>query len=994
MFPQFQYLLRAIICGVIFGFAQLVFGSEVSPWFVRAWLTEHGLPDNNVSSVAQAADGYLWVGTHNGLARFDGLQFTKIPLPAVAGRTDLLIRTLLVADDKTLWLAAEGGVVMQLSQDATNVFTSASGLSKYRPTALAQESSGAIWVGYTDGSACKIFRGTVKRFFNLPGNGICSLAADVAGQVWFARGGRISVFRTNQFVTLLALPETAVRLRAAKIGGMWICAGARILKFNEGSALVSAGQIVTDRGEADPTVVFEDRLGAVWIGTGTDGLFHFDGTKMVRADTSHREILDVNEDSEGSLWVGTGGGGLNRLRPRVLELQGLESGLPAESIRSVCEDDSTEIIWAVAQNGGLARFADGAWKNFSKAVGWPDARATCVTSDSKGGVWIGTYHGGLAHWQNGQFAFLQRRDGLASEIAHALLMDRQGNLWIGWESTNCLQCLQHGKFITFTQTPGSQTIRTLAEDAAGDIWAGTSDGYLFRANGDKLVDETTRTVSPPIPIRCLFAPPTGGLWIGYAGGGIGRLHDGKFARITTRNGLYDDGICLINADNAGSYWLGSDHGIFQVKENELEAVAAGRAEKVTSIVYGRDEMQPNLQAAYGFAPNSLRSRDGRLWFSTRTGIAVIRPDRVHANRIPPLVHIERVLVDGQSLNLVGEQRLRLPPKHHKVEFEIAALSFIAPENVRWKYRLDNLDDDWVEGGAQRSATYPQLPASSYNFRVIACNSAGVWNDAGAHLVVVVAPFFWQTWWFRSAALGVFTFGVVAVVRYVSFRRLRTRVSRLEQETALQRDRARIAQDLHDDLGASLTHIALLSELAQNDLDQQQQAKNHIDEIFRTARSITRSLDEIVWSVSPKNDTLDRFVAHLSTYALEVLRATGVRARLDWPEELPVLELPSEVRHHLYLAIKEALHNIVKHAGATEVWLRLRLTPTAATVIIEDDGRGFEPVSATAPDADGLANFRQRMDEVGGRCEQQSRPGHGTITTFTVPLKKQSSADEK
>lgn len=991
MSPRIKYFFHLLLWTVLSGVAPLPAATGVSPWFARTWLTEHGLPDNNVTGVAQSADGYLWVGTHNGLARFDGLQFDKIPLPVLAGRSELLIRTLLMVDNEQLWLAAEGGVVIRLSPNSTNVFTTADGLPNFRPMSMAQDLAGAIWVGYADGSACEIAHGAVKRFY-LPGSGTCSLAADAAGQIWFARAGRVGVFRTNQFVTRLTLPENTVRLQAAHAGGLWICAGLRLLKFAEGSPPVPVGQLTPARAGAEPTVLFEDRLGALWIGTSVDGLFHFDGKNVLPVDTSHSEILGLSEDREGSLWVGTGGGGLNRLRPRVLELEGVESGLPTESIRSVCED-ATGNVWATAQNGGLARYSDGAWKTLSAAEGWA-ARATCVAGDEQGGVWIGTYHDGLAHWQNGRFTVLQRRDGLAAEIAHALLPDRKGNLWIGWEATNCLQRWHNGEFTTFTQPPGSRTIRALAEDAAGEIWAGTSDGFLFRVHGDALVDETAHTVSPPMPIRCLYAPTNGGLWIGYAGGGLGRLHDGKFARVTTQRGLHDDGICSIMADGNGSLWLGSDHGIFQVKEQELEQVAAGERANLNSIVYGRDEMQPNLQAGYSYTPGALRSRDGRIWFATRTGLVVIHPERVRANRIPPLLHIERVSVDGRAQNLSGKTSLRLPPKHRKVEFEIAALSFVAPENVRWKYRLDDVDGDWLEGGAQRTATYPQLAAGPYRFRVIACNSAGVWNDAGAQFEFSVAPFYWQTWWFRLAAVAAFTFGVVAVVRYVSFRRLRTKLSRLEQETALQRDRARIAQDLHDDLGASLTHIALLSELAQNDFDQPPQAKNHIDEIFRTARSVTRSLDEIVWSVSPKNDTLDRFVAHLSTYAPEFLRAAGVRARLDLPEELPALQLPSEVRHHLYLAIKEALHNIVKHAGATEVWLRLRLAPASLTVIIEDDGRGFEPAATPAPDADGLANFRQRMSEIGGTCEQHSRAGCGTIMTFTVPLKNQRLTNEK
>ncbi len=956
-----------------------------SDWSLRVWQRDNGLPDNNVTGVAQSADGYLWVSTHNGLMRFDGVQFNHVSLPPVSGRSDLLIRSLLLVDGDTLWLAAEGGVVMQVAPKVTNVFTVADGLSNFRPMVLAHEKTGSVWIGYADGSACEIAAKKVKRYFNLPGTGPCWLTADVSGQIWFAKAGRVGVWRTNQFVTLLTLPESTVRLQAASNGGIWIAAGLRLLKFKEGGPPVNLGQIAPDRLGVEPSVLFEDRRGALWVGTTAGGLFQFDGTNAVAVDASHSDILSLGEDREGSLWVGTAGGGLGRLRLRVLELQGVESGLPAESIHSVCQD-AEGTIWATAQNGGLARCVDGVWKTFSRADGWPRVRATCVTDDGAGGIWIGTSHSGLAHWQNGEFTFLQRSNGLASEIIRALLQDRKGNLWIGLESTNCVQRLSQGRFTTYTQPPGSRTVRALAEDVAGEIWAGTFDGFLFRVDGDKLVDETAQTVSPPLPIRCLYAPTGGGLWIGYAGGGIGWLHDGKFGRVTLRQGLFDDGICSLIADDGGTLWVGSDHGIFQVNERELRQAAADEKNSVRSIVYGRDEALPNLQASYGFTPGAWCSRDGRVWLSMRTGLAMIHPGRVRANYIPPLVQIEQMTVDGQVENLVPGTVLRLPPQHRKVEFKIAVLSFIAPENARWKYQLEGVDNGWMDGGTPRVVIYSQLAAGSHRFRVIAANSAGVWNEKDATLAFFVAPFYWQTWWFRVAVVMAFTFGVAAVVRYVSFRRLHARLARLEQETALQRDRARIAQDLHDDLGASLTHIALLSELAQNDLAEPQQARRHIDDIFRTARTVTRSLDEIVWSVSPKNDALDRFVAHLSTYAPEFLRAAGVRARLDLPEDLPVLELPSEVRHHMYLVVKESLHNIVKHADATEVWLRLRLTADRLTIIVEDDGRGWEARQTPAPGADGLENFRRRMAEIGGHCDLSNRPAGGTILTFTVLLK--------
>jgi signal transduction histidine kinase len=446
------------------------------------------------------------------------------------------------------------------------------------------------------------------------------------------------------------------------------------------------------------------------------------------------------------------------------------------------------------------------------------------------------------------------------------------------------------------------------------------------------------------------------------------------------------------ADDGGGFWFASDHGIFQVRVSEIEAVAEGRAERVHSTVFGRDEGLSGLQAFYGYAPGAAKSRDGRLWFPMRTGLAVVNPRHVPANRVPPRLLIERGAVDGPVTQPNAAGRFVLAPGHHRLDVDFTAPTFVAPESIRFRYRVEEWDDDWIDGGTKRRASYSRLPAGDYVFRVTACNNAGIWNENGATCALTVLPFVWQRWPVRAAMLCVFTLGVIAAVRYVSYRRLRLKLSRLERETALQRERTRIAQDLHDDIGASLTHIALLSELAQKDFDKPLQAKGHMDQIFRSAQTVVRSLDEIVWTVNPKNNTLDLFIAYLCTYAPDYLRSAGIRCRLDVPVDVPTMPLPSEVGHHLYLVVKETLHNVVKHAAATQVWLRLRLAEETITLTIEDNGRGFQTHGKVPTDADGLGNLNRRLGEIGGQCEQRSEQrsehGKGTTTTFILPLKNQ------
>jgi len=365
--------------------------------------------------------------------------------------------------------------------------------------------------------------------------------------------------------------------------------------------------------------------------------------------------------------------------------------------------------------------------------------------------------------------------------------------------------------------------------------------------------------------------------------------------------------------------------------------------------------------------------------------------------------IEQMMVDGKALGGNGggvaaqsgtplETALRITPGEHEMEFSYTALSYAAPDKVRFRYKLEGLDDGWVEAGAKRSAQYGSLGPGDYCFRVVACNNDGVWNQQGAALGLRVLPHFWETWWCRSAA-GLMVFGgIFGVARFVTTRNLRRKLEQLKQQQAVEADRSRIARDIHDDLGSGLTQIMLQSALAGREPEQTQ---THLGQISSTARDLMRTMDEIVWAVNPENDTLDGLVTYLGKFAQEYLGVAGVRTRLDLPAQLPPHAVSAEARHSLFLAIKEVLHNVVKHSGATEVWFGLMVQPAHFTFVIQDNGRGFAaPSAVSAPGTDrvssghGLINLKNRLDLLGGRCTIKSSPGEGTRVELTAPASKE------
>jgi signal transduction histidine kinase/streptogramin lyase len=652
-------------------------------------------------------------------------------------------------------------------------------------------------------------------------------------------------------------------------------------------------------------------------------------------------------------------------------------------------------LWATTHSGLLIFRRGETWSTLSTDPRWPGGRASAVTADAAGAVWVGTRDRALHCWRDGRFSSWHEDDGLSSREIHALLVSTVGDVWIGQTGPDVVQRLRDGRLTTFEMPSDVRVIRAMVEDANGDVWIGSSKGRLVRISGDTVIDETGRTTGEPLSIRCLHATQDGGLWIGYADEGMGWLKDRRFAHLTSARGFPENNVSQILSDEQGWLWFAGDHGIFKARQRDLEALAERRIPRAHYVRYGQSNGLFSMEANCGDSPGALRSCDGRLWIPMRSALAVIHPDRLLEDLEPPVILLKRVAVDDETVASYGgvvpvrhgldlhdaKDALRLPPRHHRIDFEFTALSFGAPENARFRYRLEGYDDRWIDGGDQRSASFSRLAYGSYRFHVQACNSEGIWNERGAALAFVVSPFLWQTWWFRLAGLAVFTSFTAAVVRAVSLRRVRLKLRSLEQAAALDGERARIARDIHDDLGSRLTEVELL-------IDQAQRAPattpdGNMRQISSTVRRVGESLDEIVWAINPRHDTLPHLINYLGQCAIEFLETAGVRCRVDLPDEPPDDAVLPEVRHNLFLAAKEALNNVARHAQATEVWLRVSLSGGSLNVAIEDNGKGFSGNSSDAC-ADGLRNMRQRMEAVGGRLRIESGPGDGTRVLLTLP----------
>ena len=981
----------------------------------QTWQREQGLPQNSVRALAQTRDGYLWIGNDDGLARFDGVRF--VPIGMREGMPGGPVSKLFGDSRGALWIGTLGAGLTRHEAGQFTTYTLRDGLPSDTITALAEDSEGRLWIGTEAGlalwenghlttlAAAGQFRGKAIRTLFKDGRGTLWLGAQDAGIFHFLTGKFFPV--TDPSVeALLKDPHCVLVDQSLRI---WISAGDDFVLCREGDQW---RRYRIPRHLARPYVntLAEEPDGTVWAGSVSEGLFQFKGGTLAAFNAnqglSDNFVEALLVDREGSLWVGTGAG-LNRLRRGNLSVLAQNDGLGYGAVQGLAEI-APGVIWAGKPSDGLYQWEGRSFRrpNAELSRRYPEVNALLTARD--GSCWMACTRALLHFNHPGSNAVETATPALAGVNVSALAEDRAGGLWAGTRDGQ-LWLQRAGRWILQTNFQQTHALTAIVEDADGSLWLGTAGGglYQFKDGVRAHLDQSGGLLSNLI--RTLHRDAQGTLWIGTAGGGLSRWRDGRMKTFTTREGLRDNTISQILEDDLGRFWLGSNRGITCVNPRDLEALAEGRATTLYPQVFGRTDGMLSEECTGGFFPAGLKPQSGHLWFPTLKGIVVVNPRLNTVDVPPPRAVLEEVWMDGAEFpdfavqNFTGTPAaelksgtektalLRIPPGQHRLEFRYAGPSFCAPERIRFRYRLEGADPEWVEAGKERSAFYGPLPPGEYRFRVIACNSAGEWNEAGAELAFQVQPLLSQTWWFISLVgfglCALLVAGVGGVFRHLNKRKLQRHLAQLEAERALERERARIAQDLHDDLGSSLARISLLSGLVRADKDHPTQVETHAAKISQSADLTVRALEEIVWAVRPGSDTLQSLVEYIAHFANELFEGNATRCRLDFPHDLPALPLPPDVRHNIFLIVKEALTNALKHAGAHEVRITTKAADHTLEITVEDDGRGFTPATDTSPGKrHGLGNMRQRAGTLGGTLEILSTADRGTRVRLTVHLR--------
>ncbi|MCP5532299.1 MAG: hypothetical protein H7A48_03945 [Akkermansiaceae bacterium] len=964
-------------------------------YVLRTWEVADGLPSNTVSGIAQTPDGYLWLATSIGLVRFDGERFTPFLQGEVDGLETNRVMGVYVAGDGTLWVGLDrGGVARRTGNRFETIIPCLPiGASGGWTCSFAQEADGAVWFGR--GLVQEVFRwknGSISAFTGKDGIGPGAgsvVYAETNGRVWFSTLRGFGVFDGKRFLPMDLPSRGKMRLAPANDGGMWMTQGEHLMRYRADGSF----ETVASLGNMSVNALHEDHAGDLWIGTSDAGLFRFrrgdegksegrQGGDLVRIPTSHTAVSatvsSIMEDREGNLWVGTQGGGLNRLHPSRFFLRTTKHGLSIDNTVSLCEDTEGR-LWLAGIDGTLVRSLASDNRSFAKPEGWEFGGILAMCPDPAGGVWLGVSTG-LVRWRDGDI-----RQEAFREPVTALLPGRHGVLWLATLKSGLVRW-RNGSAERISGVLDLTEPRALAEDATGRLWVGTESGRVFLCRNEPSAEPRFEPVPLPgtrLDDQIRFIVPDGPetVWIGAWNSGLYRWRSGRVERLPHGSGmpLHDLHTMVIEPD--GNCWFGTSGGIFRVARSEIEAVLDGKRQSMFVVAYGRNDGMPNVDVNLGFKNTATRTRDGHLWFATSRGAMEIRPQEFR-KAVPPLpLLIEEIQVGNEVLSANGH--LTLPPKPGPLQIRYTLPELSAPERIRFRYRLIGMEEtEWIPADTQRTATLTHLPPGDYRFEVTATDADGAWLPKAASISFSVRAAWWETFWFRfgSWLLGMCALGWL--VRLIVKRRMRARLRRLAQERALERERIRIARDMHDQLGASLTQIAITSKLLK--LDPPESVAAHSDELANIARNTVESLDELVWAVDPANDTLATSFDYLCQFAVDFLATAGIACELDVPMDLPARPVPSHVRHHLFLAVKESLNNIVKHSGASAVRLNIEIIGENLRLTIADNGHGFEQGNGRAG-SDGLRNMRARMTELGGSCEVESHPGEGTQVILQLPL---------
>jgi ligand-binding sensor domain-containing protein/signal transduction histidine kinase len=969
---------RRIALWIALAQAAVAASPNLNEYSRRLWRMEDGLPQNRIRAICQTPDGYLWIGTSEGLARFDGVRFVVFDQSNTQALRSNGVLALLAGTDGTLWIGAEGGGLIAYQRGAFRNFGADEGLTNGFVRALFEDRHRTLWVGTDRG----FFRQEGGRFLRLDGTSevplvsVLGIAADHDGRIWVASAAGLLTVTDNQLRRVHSgCAAGSVRtLYPSSDGTLW-AVGDRGAHRIRDACLVPHPSLPV----APMRSIIEDRTGNLWIGAMGEGLIRFANGRATSFRTSSglpdNTVNALFEDREGNLWIGSEDG-LMRLTTGSGVMIGGAEGLADDNVLTVYADRQ-ENLWLATLTGKVYRVAGGSVVEHRLPAPADGLRVRNVHQDRNGTFWFGTQNGGLVRVDRdpqgrGRATVLDKSSGLRSNTVRQIVEDGAGALWAALDSG--LSRWDGHSFRNYYLEQGLSypSVRCLIVDARGDLLAGTDRG-LNRVHNGEIVHDNEFAALAQEKIWAMREEPDGTLWLGTRDGGLVRFRAGSVLRFGRNNGLMTNTIFQILDDRQGKLWMSTSAGVISVDRKELQAPADGNPPMIQVVPFGTSEGMATSQMNGGFQPAGAVTANGDLWFPTVKGVAHIVPARFPVQRLAALL-IERVAVDDRPVALA--KSITIEPGHDRLVIDFTLCDLLNPQRVSFRYRLEPFDREWTSGLHTRSASYTNLPPGRYRFRVTGTDTASP-GAAEASIDITLRPFFYQTDWFYGllalAAAAVASAGLALYARQT-----RARYALLLSE------RTRLAREMHDTVIQGCVGISTLLDAANRfrDLDASE-AEALLAQASLQAKETLEEARQAVWDLR-HSEMVESAVHMLFDLARRLGAENGIQIETKMTGSG---SLDPEIDRAILLVGREALHNAVTHAHARCIRLSVEVEAAEVHLEVSDDGIGFSSASGGNGDNRhfGLVGMRERLEKLKGELVIVSRPGNGTRVMARIPL---------
>jgi ligand-binding sensor domain-containing protein/signal transduction histidine kinase len=941
----------------------------------KLWQTQDGLPEQTVQAFAQTADHYLWIGTTGGLLRFDGSRFKLFDHGNTPQLHENSVFALLASRDGSLWIGTEGGGLVRYRNGDLRAYGLQDGLSDNFVRALYEDRGGTIWVG-TDNGLLRFASGRLVRIDNtgnIPAMAVHSIAEDHMGGLWAGGSRLIHIHLGHETEYSIEGGGSQNRVKSileTRDGTIWVGTVSGLHRLRPG----------TQHFERVPGITQTVRVlrqfsdGSLWVGTIGEGIRMLENGKLIPITAPDslpsNTVLNIFEDDEKNRWIGTQAGML-RLTRTPVRIVPLPQAEDSDFGTVYAERDGT--LWVVSTDvfqvrKGIATL----WAHPQL----PHLRARNIFRDRAGALWIGTDGGGLVRLQRGNILRLTVRDGLVNNFIRVIVQSRDGTMWFGTDE-GVSHWTQHG-FVNYQMRDGLTyfSTRALMEDGNGDIWIGTDRG-LNHLRGGVFIHDAATTALGDEKVWSIHEDPEGGLWFGTRDNGLYRWKAGRLAHFTTANGLASNSVYQIVEDRREGLWLSGPNGISLLQQREVDEAADHPREHLSLTLYGIASEVETTQIYGGRQPSGCLDNDNGVWFPSNKGPIHIAHETA-TPLTPPPVAIDEVLVDGRSLN--SAQPIVMNPGAGRLEISWSPILLRSQQSLRFRYRLDNFDSMWSSPSPSRSASWTNLPAGKYSFRVETFEINRPQAVSETSLQIVQKPHFWRTWWFVGCSVLLAGAAVFGIHRF----RLWQMQMRFE---AVLNERGRLAREMHDTVIQGCAGIsALLEALA----SLREESGTLPQELFDHARNQVRTtIDEArqaVWNLRQAQPAGRNIAASVESMARQISAESGVRVVCEITGK--PFSLTQMATHELMMMAREAVYNAVFHGHPERVELRVNFARNELTLEVRDNGTGFEP--ALAPGREdrhyGLVGMRERVGAVGGEFRLESAPGRGTELKVRIPRK--------